>query len=230
MSYVPAKTLEERARRLIELRSYIQETKNKFELSENDGRVKILNNLTWIIASEVMKMNIALKYNNNPEIRPTIQKLIGLSRGDLKTPLGVSIDISRMSFVTVFQFQLETLMKILLAELTKKNPPIGFYNISDRLLNVLSINNIDYKLDVLNALAYMRNCLHSNGVHTNPSKSFEVNGLKLDFIENKLLKIGKWEEICHLARESISIIGEILDNSKVRELESPIPEVYIPKN
>lgn len=229
MIYVPANSLEERTKRLLQLRLRIQEIKNKFGYPEKDGREKILNNITWIIASVVMKMNIALEYNNNPQIRPTIQKLIGLSQGDLKTPLEVDVDITRMSFITMFQFQLETLMKILLAEFSTKKLPQGFYDISKELLTVLSIKNIDYKLDVLNALAYMRNCLHSNGVHNKPTKTFDVNGLKLEFIENKLLKVGKWEEICHLANESISIIGEILETPKVSDLKGTLSDVYIPK-
>jgi len=228
MTYIPATSFEERANRLLQLRLRIRKIKNKYPYDEQDGRKKILNNLTWLIAIILMKMNIALAYNNKPETRPILRELIGLTEGDLITPLQTDIDLSRFCFVTLFQFQLENLMKILLKELKVKNIPTGFYKIANKLLVKIGIPDYNSKLDTLNALAYMRNCLHSNGIHINEKKSFNVNGLILDFLKNKPFHKGEWGEITHCANESITIIEEILDRPDIFKINGPIDEKYIP--
>lgn len=94
-------------------------------------------------------------------------------------------NLSRMSFIANFNFQIENFFKTLLVELGIQDIPKGFYNIVKQILAKAKIPNADKKLDVLYTLARIRNAFHSNGIHTEPTKSITVNGQVFHFIKGR---------------------------------------------
>ena len=230
MSFKPSDTDEERCGRYIELRKRFQEIKNKYGYPEDDGRVKILNNLTWAIVSIVSRLNIILALNNKQFSHEQVGNLIGLSKGDLKTPIEADLLFVRLSFVALFQFQVETLLKIILREIEGKEPPKTYHKIVEQTLKVLQINDWERKLDILNILAYMRNCFHSNGVHTRRSKTFEIQNHRFEFVYGQSYLGGSLDEIHLAANEALTVLEEILDTDQVKNLTVPLPFVFVPSS
>ena len=155
--------------------------------------------------------------------------LIGLERGDLKIPMEADMLFVRLSFVALFQFQLETLLKILLSKITHKSTPDGYYNIAKEILDILDIKNSKTKHNILNCLALMRNCLHSNGIHTKPSKTITVKGHKMKFVKGKSYHGGNLDEIHFMVNEVLMILEEILDHPKIQEIKIQLPNQFMPK-
>ncbi len=229
MRYASPKSDEEFAYQLLGLRTKIDEIKNKYPYPDEDGRKSALNALTWIISSAIMRFNIILALKNN-KIKPNVvQSLIGLKKGDLKTALEADLTFTKLSLVAIFQFQIENLFKIILSNLTKNKPPQGYYNIVEKIVTALDLKDSEKKLETMNFLAYMRNCLHSNGIHTKPSKTFEIEGQKFEFIQGKQYEGGDWAEIAFAVDRSIDIVEEILDHQKIKGISNLLPSQYFPK-
>lgn len=229
MEYIRPKSDEEFAYQLLSLRTKIQNIKNKYPYPDEDGRKYALNALTWIISSALMRFNIILALKNH-KIKPNVvQRLIGLRKGDLITALEADLIFTKLSFVSIFQFQIENLFKIILSSLNQNKPPQGYYKIVEKVVTTLDLKDSEKKLETINFLAYMRNCLHSNGIHTNPSKTFEIEGHKFKFIQGKQYEGGDWAEIVFAVDCSMDIIEEILDNQKIKGIFGPLPSQYFPK-
>ena len=99
------------------------------------------------------------------ERRVDFGALIGIVHGDTQTAANTLDNIGRASFVTLFQFKVETLFKNLLVNLGLTDPPQGYYNIIQELLSRVSINEKARIQQILEVPALIRNSLHSNGVH-----------------------------------------------------------------
>jgi len=229
MPFSNSPTEQERCRRYIELRSRIIKIKNGQNLPEKDGRVQILNNIAWAVVSIISRLNIILALNAGQVSHTTVKQLIGLGKGDLKIPLETDLTVVRFGVLTLFQFQLETLLKNILEKITNNPPPNTYYAVTENLLNELSLNAKTKKHRTLNVLATMRNCLHSNGIHTKKTKQITVDGHKMKFIKGKTYKGGNLDEIHFLINEVLTILEEILNHPSVRGLNMPVPSQFLPR-
>jgi len=139
------------------------------------------------------------------------------------------VKFTRIGFLTFIQFHTENFLKVLLSNLEDENPPTKYYEIVVRILKLLEMKDQEIKIDKLNVLAYMRNCLHSNGTHTNRSKTFEIEGHKFEFEEGKLCNNTSWGEIIFALDNSIDIINEIIEHQKIKGILKQLPISYVPK-
>jgi len=228
MVFTPALTEEERCKRFIKLRKRIIQIKNKHGLPEDDGRVQAFNNFGWLMASITSRLNIIIALNGDHRLQPVYLKLLGVGKGDLRTVIEADLDFVRLSLVAIFQFQIENLLKNILAQITGKDPPEKYYKIVGALLSTLSITEHDEKFDILYSLATLRNCLHSNGIHTKKTKTFSIKGYKMPFIRGESYEQGDFDEIHFVMNEIFSVLEEILDHDMVIKLKA-VPHQFIPQ-
>jgi len=230
MSFSPSVSTEDTCGRFIELRKKIIRIKNKHGLPEDDGRVQAFNNLAWSTVSIISRLNIILALNNRTIPESTVRQLIGLETGDIKIPMEADLTFTRLSYTAIFNFQIENLLKNILAILEKKNPPQSFYRILEKILKILSIVNSEEKFDILYSMALMRNCLHSNGIHTQETKHIKIKGHEMNFVEGQSYEGGNLDEIHFVANEMLDVLEEILDHEKVKNLDIPLPKQFTPKS
>lgn len=136
--------------------------------------------------------------------------------------------LSRLSFISNFNFQLENFFKTLLVELGIKNIPRGYYNIAKEILTETKMPYAQKKLDTLNALAMIRNSFHSNGIHVEPTRSITINGTVFHFIKGKKVFVD-YEKLTVVIDEIISILEEIVNSVEVKKITKKVPMLYYPK-
>ena len=196
---------------------------------QEDARFITLNNIVLLILSAIMRMNVLISLKEGLITEEKIGQVFRISAEDLPSILNDEMTLTKIAFVTVFQFQIEHLFKILLSRLDKRPLPIKYYHITDRLLKILGVDNSD-KLDKLNVLAYVRNCLHSNGMHYNKNKIFVIDGYDFKFVKGELFKNANWGEIHYMTNSAFNVIKEILESDIVKQLPHPLPDQYTSDN
>ncbi|MCA9828644.1 MAG: hypothetical protein KC444_09725 [Nitrosopumilus sp.] len=107
-----------------------------------------------------------------------------------------------------------------------ENVPRQYYDIVTKLLSVLQIQNSDEKRDILNLLAYVRNCLHSNGIHTKSSKEITLDGYTFKFEKDKPFNQARWAHIYFAVINTYSILEEILDSPYVQSITPPMSYTF----
>lgn len=229
--FVPTKTLQETGDRLYHLRERLFQIRAKYDYSTKDGRLDILNNMSWLIASVLIRMSTLISLDKEIITQEQIRETYRLYSGDLQTPLQADMNFTRLSFIILFQFQIETLLRIILQHITGKDSPWNYSDVVERILTTLKINDKEKKIDILNILAYARNAFHSNGVHIIKDEEFHVDNLTFKFVKGQTIENSfSWAEIHYVANAVITIVEEILDSKEVRSIPSPMPNRYIPKS
>ena len=210
------------AEQLMKLRLKILDLLEKHGYTENDIRYYVLNAIAWALHFSLMRINfyLACKSQKIPSI--TITELIGTPNWDLKL-FEIDVKFTRIGMISIIQFQIENFLKILLSNLEENDPPKKYYEIVEKILKLLEIKDIEIKKDKLNILAYMRNCLHSNGMHTNPSKTFEIDGYEFKFEKDKICHNTSWGEITFALDHAIDVIDEIITHQKIKDIKKQLP-------
>jgi hypothetical protein len=133
-----------------------------------------------------------------------------------------SMDIFlRASFLTVFMFETENLLKMIRNNLSNTSTSNGYYDISKDVLQITHPSNLQQKHDILQVPAYTRNCLHSSGVHTKSTKSFTIDTENFDFIQDQMFNKAGWNHIFFMINKLIDVLEEILINNEVKQLRIP---------
>lgn len=215
------------ATRLMELRLKILDLIEKHGYTENDIRFHVLNTIASTLHYSLMRINFYLACKSKKIPHELIVQLTGTPNWDLKL-FEDDVKFTRIGFLTLIQFQIENFMKILLSNLEENDPPRKYYEIVEKILKLLELKDIEIKKGKLNVLAYMRNSLHSNGIHTNSPKTFEIDSHKFEFIKNKSSHNTSWAEIIFALEHVTDIINEIIEHQKIKDIKKQLPLSYIP--
>lgn len=229
MLYTKPKSDFVMATRLMKLRLKILDLIEKHGYTENDIRYYVLNSIAWALHFALIRIHFYLACKSQKIPPDIVTQLIGTSNWDLKL-LEHDVKFTRIGILTFIQFQIENFFKILLANLEENNPPRKYHEIVEKILKFLEIKEIETKIDKFNVLAYMRNCLHSNGIHTNFSKTFEIDGHKFEFVKDKVCHTTSWGEIIFVLDHAINIIDEIIEHKKIKDIKKQLSISYIPYN
>jgi hypothetical protein len=62
------------------------------------------------------------------------KRLVGMISGTAQDASAILEKNQRLSFIVIFQFQIENLLRNLFGELKKNNPPKGFYNLAKEIV------------------------------------------------------------------------------------------------
>ena len=78
--------------------------------------------------------------------------------------------------------------------------------------------SIIYQLDILNALALVRNSLHNNGYHTEEDFEMVIRGISYKFEKDKQVKFSGWGNLYIMFDELLDVIEFILETTDVKKL------------
>jgi hypothetical protein len=125
-------------------------------------------------------------------------------------------------------FHIENYLKIILKELTGKNINDGYYNICKNLLDNITIDDPQKKLDVLWIPSFMRNSFHSNGIHTKESRSYVIHDYTFEFKKDNTVTCAGWFHIYIIMKEMICVLKEISKTKEIKNITKILPIQYIP--
>jgi hypothetical protein len=132
----------------------------------------------------------------------------------------------RLGFMTLVHFKIDNLIHNILKDMNSLPSRPGYWNLTDKILEVCSIAKRGIEKDRLSAFANLRNSLHGNGIHRTPTLCIEVNTTKFDFIKDSRVECAGWEHIVTLLDSNIDILKRILLSSVVTNIKTEILDDY----
>ena len=235
MPYLPVKSYREIATRLVPIQAHIQliyenlgypQDPNPIRLM--DARSATLSILLSETAMNVMILNILASVNEGLVSEETFRSMIG--HQDRSVSLAyIANQLShyhRLSWVTMIQFRIENMLANILVVLGKKVTRSYHSNVK-ALLDLLHLENKERKLDILNVLQNIRNCLHNNGVHNNKSTSIIIDDTPFVFEKGRQVNCAGWEHIIIAFEASLIVLEKILNAPQVKAISEPISDTYV---
>lgn len=130
-----------------------------------------------------------------------------------------SIDIFlRASFIALFMFQVEVLLRTIRDKLPIKSKSNKYYDISLQVLKKTHPIDWKQKHDVLKAPSLIRNCLHNEGTHTKKYEKVTVRGVDYEFFENQKCNFTSWDYLFIFMDELVNVLKEIVTSSVVQKI------------
>lgn len=126
---------------------------------------------------------------------------------------------TKLSFVTMFNFQLEVFLKTILSILDSDKTSDGFYTVINNVLEKAKLEDQDKKFQILYTLAAIRNSLHSGGVHTKDDiENYTIQDQVFEFLKGKAVNCASWLHICVACDGILDIVNEIIESDKVTKI------------
>jgi len=202
-----------------------------FQFNDKDTRKVALTNIDMIARSGQMILNLLDSWCIGDEsVRRIIPQLVGLQTVDengVKFAGDTLNKTSKLSFVVLGQFQVETCLRNIADHLNVPLGGTGFYRTAENLLNHLSCQS--NMLPELNVPALIRNSLHSNGIHhgyQGRDTSIDINSVTYEFINDHPVSCATWEHIAHALENSVGIMQHIFSTATVSAVKMPILDKY----
>jgi hypothetical protein len=138
-------------------------------------------------------------------------------------------NFSRLGFLPLYQFQIETMLRDLLVAAGQPKPS-EFYSIAKEILIFSGIPDPDRKREILKLAALLRNTLHTNGIYSpgkhNAPVTIDIGGVVYNFVDQQPIKCSGWAYLLHALRAGLDVIEEILFSPPVASLPSPVKSQY----
>lgn len=181
----------------------------------------------WIRALMSLKGLSQEKYTDNWE--DEYRKLIGigLSSGQAED---LMLDYLRNTLTTKVHFKIENLFSNILKAFSASPKRIGFWHISNAMLQQAGIPTMGPEKNTLTVLANLRNSFHANGMHNNDSLSVDIDEIRFEFCKGKRVECASWKHIVVIMRANISVLDSVLFSKKVTNLRSEIPDAFATGN
>ncbi len=165
---------------------------------------------------------VPIKLQQNAEKKrnvPIIMQLLGLQKPEhLKSCLVDLNKNAKVSFNTMTQFALENCIERVLDAIPGEKAQGTFSKSSLRILEVTKIADHKKKHDILMVPAWIRNTLHSVGVHSRTSKTIVIDGEYYKFEKGKRLSCASWSHLMHCLLNALDIYEEIFSSSVVTSI------------
>ena len=134
MTYTEPKTYKESAVRVLALADRLLKIKRDGTYSNEDARGLALSNCRLTCLAAVMVLNILTVGEEGRINGKDFKRLVGMISGTAQDASAILEKNQRLSFIVIFQFQIENLLRNLFGELKKNNPPKGFYNLAKEIV------------------------------------------------------------------------------------------------
>ena len=118
----------------------------------------------------------------------------------------------------MIQFALENCIERVLDAIPGEKAQGTFSKSSLRILEVTKITDHQKKHDILMVPAWIRNTLHSVGIHSRGSKTIVIDGEAYKFEKGKRLSCASWSHLTYCLLNALDIYEEILTSSVVASI------------
>lgn len=219
------KTWSELALEMRNLSTRLLSIRSSIGYSKDDARNVVLTNCCIVTTSSQLILNMFSSTESGVLGPADYEKIFDVPEQAQKEANENLEKMTRLNVLLLFQFQVENFMANLNRELGIAKQK-GFYNNAKKLLDSIELNYED-KLNILNTPAYIRNSLHSNGIHNGRDVEMEINGINYKFLNEETVKCASWVHIINVLNGVVNILEEILASNKISALEEPIKDEYI---
>lgn len=206
-------------------------TECEIPYDSQDARQVALDGLQCDISACGMwiKSLMSLKWlcqNKNGDIwREEYRKSIGTGFDKAEKAEDMMLDYLRNTLTTKVHFKIENLFNNILA--CCGNEERGFKRICKETLKLAEIPIDGPEADKLNALAYLRNSYHNNGIHKNKKElSVKIDGIQFEFCNGKPVECASWMHIVVIMKANISVIESVLTSPKIVNIKGEIPDAF----
>jgi hypothetical protein len=237
MAFVHPSKLKECANLLIRLSERLESMRKNISLCPHqppakDARYMAFSNCYFMVTTPALVLNWLSKSETGMMSRDVFMKLIDMEEGDAsKAKLEIERN-EKLGCLVLVLFQLENLLKNILAALG--GPSIqGFFKITEELLERVTIGDSKRKHDDLQLTALIRNSLHSNGIYygyKGVSKSYIIEGVTFDLQAGKRIECAGWGHLYLALDRTLAIIEEILRSPEVQAIKGPIRDDFAWQN
>ena len=136
----------------------------------------------------------------------------------------------RLGFMTLTHFKIDNLFHNILKHLNSLPTRPGYWNLTDKILDMCSISKTGTEKERLTAFANLRNSLHGNGIHRTNTLSITINETTFDFIKDSRVECAGWNHIVILLESNIDILKQILLSSAITNITAEIVDDYASGN
>ena len=211
-----AKNWKERILQIQDVKDKCNHILKKIALPDDDARAQGIIHVRQFCNTLAA---VPIKLQQNAENRrniPVIMQLLGLQRVEhLKSCLGDLNKNAKVSFVTMTQFALENCIERVLDAIPSEKAQGTFSKSSLRLLEVTQLADHQMKHEILMVPAWIRNTLHSAGIHSRTTKTILIDGEPYKFEKGKRLSCASWSHLMHCLSNVLDIYEEMLCSSVV---------------
>ncbi|MEE8607639.1 MAG: hypothetical protein V3S55_08545 [Nitrospiraceae bacterium] len=216
MAFHLATSWKERGLQLQGLKDRCNSIIGTLDLPDDDARIEALVQVRQLCNTLAL---VPIKLQQNSEIRsnvPVIMALLGMQEvSGLKSVLGDLNKNAKLSFITMCQFSLENCVYRILASLSGRSNSARFSEESERLIRLAGLDRPADKHQLILVPAWIRNTLHSGGIHKRSSNTVVVDGEPYRFVNGEQLQCGTWSHLFHAVLRALDVYAEILASSPV---------------
>ena len=216
------------AKRLVNLAEKLRQVRNSRGYSERDARAVALANCCNLSLTSA-SLCLLLSPGEGRTTEEDFLALFQLRSGNAQEISDAINRFNRLSFLTLFHFQLDNLLRNLARELKLDHRRPGYYRLLEDFVEQLTTDRRIQILEVLLTPAYIRNSLHANGIYhgyQGSSTSFVIDGVQYGFVNGQPLQCASWGHVIHAFGAAIAAIEEILGTPQVVRLPDPIEDTY----
>lgn len=188
-------SFEECANGLDALCQRLRDIETSRVLPDDDTRIVALRNCDAHASSVAMVQRILSVFSDGHLPVKLFQQMARVPDHHLEMNVKSLDDFTRLGFLTLYQFQLETMLRDLLAVMSPSKKESAFYSIAKQVLELSGVSDPDRKLRILNLPALLRNSLHTNGIHNPPSNykapvTVDIGGVVYQFTDQDRVTCG----------------------------------------
>lgn len=221
-------TAKEQAKLFVELKDLFHNTGQNSGYDKEDIRSNVFfhcRDFTVVVLIALIQMSRVEEKLISEDEYPLF---FGIDNKYAKYTFDHYLQFNRYGYVTFVMFHIENCLKIILRELTGKNVNYGYYPICKNLLDNITIDNPEKKLDILLVPSFMRNSFHSNGIHTKESCNYVISDYDFEFTKGNTVTCAGWFHIYIMMKEMINVLKEILKTKEIQNITKILPDQYIP--
>lgn len=211
-SFKRANTWRERRHQMLKVKNKCNEIIGKLEgtgLSEDDPCIEGMIHVRQC-CNTIAFVPIQLLKQVECGGKNEIMTILELNASGLKSCLKDLKDNAKISFITIVQFALENCIGRIIEDKTGKKPPFKFKDKCENIITFAGISDIKkVKLNRLMLLAYIRNTLHSGGVHKKKSVTITIQGKRYVLKKDRKVSCATWSHIFFALWHSLEVYSRI---------------------
>ena len=226
MPYTDPSSYREASERLGELSDRLSDIREGGSYQTEDARYIALRQCREAVLASRMITTMLANVEEERFTAERFQELVGV--GPPQEASEKLSEVSRLGLVVLYQFQIENLLKNLIAA-TGGEAPRSYYKIAKLIVETVTLRDPARAFGILYTPALIRNSFHSNGYHKdkrNPSWCIDIDGCTFSFAIGDKVSCAGWGHITRVLNGVASVIGEVLESSEIAAVSGLIPDQY----
>lgn len=225
---IPSLSSKDKTKLFVELKDLFHNTGQQINFDNEDIRSQVFyhcRDFTVVVLLPLIQMSRVEEEKITKEQYPFF---FGIDHTYSKYTFNHYLQFNRYGYITFVMFHIENCLKIILKELTDTDVSDGYYRICKNLLELVTIDDPEKKLDILIIPSFMRNSFHSNGIHTKESSSYSIHDYHFEFKKGETVRCSGWFHIYLIMKEIISVLNEIFHTKEIQSISKILPDQYVP--